>query len=149
MKRGFGLDDDDDDATFRNNIGLMDDGALPDFEEELFANYCVHYVRYILLSFGQGFGDIELKFPRHFLKIHNEAKKVRNRVEPSCIALKCLLTEMWWWVARKKPASSRILMIMVVPQRKLSLESINLLTPPPPSWPLVQEDFADSDTHYS
>ena len=38
------------------------------------------------------------------------------------------------WLGRSKPASSRILMIMVVvPQRKLSLESINLLTPLPSS----------------
>ena len=91
MKRGFGLDDDDDDATSStcNNIGLMDDGALPDFEEELFANYCVHYVRYILLSFGQGFGDIEFECPRRFLKIQQDAKKFVDRV--SCINLHCLM----------------------------------------------------------
>ena len=55
----------DDDATFRNNIGLMDDGALPDFkvEEGPFANYCVHYTHRILLDFAQYFGDTEFGFP--------------------------------------------------------------------------------------
>ena len=41
IERGFGLCD----ATSTgNNIGLMDDGALPDSGDDLFHNYCVHYL---------------------------------------------------------------------------------------------------------